>query len=348
MTATLERDPGPAVLSTRARRRSELTAKDRAIRSGLLVAAIVPTAVLALLAFQMVSEALPAIRFSGWHFFATTTYNQGNQYGDIQVHHGEKAMPKAQFGVLAMLFGTAVSSVFALLLAVPVAVGGAILLVEKLPARTQGTLGIFLELLAGIPSVVFGLWGVYSLGPFLHRTVFRWIASLGIPWFSGPTGNGEGLASASVVLAVMIVPIIAAITRELVRSVPVTSKEGAVALGLTPAETVRFVTMPYIRTGVLAAAVLGWARALGETIAVLIISGNQIVIPHSTFDPFTTMAATIAANLDGALQDPTGMDIHALAEVGLVLLVVTMVTNLGGRLLTRRFSDAGLPVGRGV
>jgi phosphate transport system permease protein len=98
----------------------------------------------------------------------------------------------------------------------------------------------------------------------------------------------------------------------------------------------------------MAAAVLGWARALGETIAVLIISGNQLTIPHSVFDPFTTMAASIAQLLDGALQDPTRMDLHALAEVGLVLLAVTLITNFGGRLLTRRFSDAGLPVGRGV
>jgi phosphate transport system permease protein len=189
---------------------------------------------------------------------------------------------------------------------------------------------------------------VYTLGPVLHRTVFRWISDIGIPWFDGRTGNGQGLASASVVLAVMIVPIIASITRELVRSVPVISKEGAVALGLTPAESVRFVTIPYVRTGVVAAAVLGWARALGETIAVLLISGNAVTIPHSVFDPFTTMAASIAALLDGALQDSTGMDVHALAEVGLVLLGVTMVTNFAGRLLTRRFSDAGLPVGRGV
>jgi phosphate transport system permease protein len=351
MTATLERPRRPAEpdgLSARARRRAELTTADRVVRAGLAVAALIPTAALAFLAYQMVRQALPAIRFNGWGFFTTRTFNPGNQYGTPIVRHGEHALPKAQFGILSMLFGTLVSSLIALALALPVSVGGAIVLVEKLPARFQSVLGVFLELLAGIPSVVFGLWGVYTLGPLLHRTVFRWIADIGIPWFDGPTGNGQGLASASVVLAVMIVPIIASITRELVRSVPTVSKEGAVALGLTPSETVRFVTIPYVRTGIIAAAVLGWARALGETIAVLLISGDQVVIPHSVFDPFTTMAASIAALLDGALQDSTGMDVHALAEVGLVLLVVSMVTNFGGRLLTRRFSDAGLPVGRGV
>ena len=208
---------------------------------------------------------------------------------------------------------------------------------------------MFLELLAGIPSVVFGLWGVYSLGPLLHRTVFRWISAAGIPWFDGnSTTNPQGLATASVILAAMIVPIIASITRELVKSVPQVSKEGAVAMGMTSAEVVRYVTIPFVRTGIMAAAVLGWARALGETIAVLIISGNTVAIPHSVFDPFTTMAASIAQLIDSALQDPTHMDLHALSYVGLVLLVVTLVTNFGGRLLTRRFSDAGLPVGRGV
>jgi len=234
-------------------------------------------------------------------------------------------------------------------LAIPVSVAGAILLVEKLPARLQGPLGVFLELLAGIPSVIFGLWGVYTLGPLMSRTVFKWLAALHIPWLRGPTGSGQGLLSASVVLAVMIIPIIASITRELVRAVPVVSKEGAVALGLTSSETVRFVTIPYVRTGIIAASILGWARALGETIAVLIISGNALgAYPHSIFDAFSTMASTIAALLDSALTDSTHMAVDSLAEVGLVLLAVTMITNFGGRLLTRRFSDAGLPVGRGV
>ena len=340
---------GARILSARARSRSELTGKDRAIRGVLLVAAIIPTAALAFLAYQMVSEAIPAIRFSGGHFFATRTFNLGDQYGNVETRAGEHALSGAQFGILSMLFGTLVSSVIALIIAVPVSVAGAILLVEKLPIRLQGPLGVFLELLAGIPSVIFGLWGVYTIGPLLHRTVFQWISDLGIPWFTGnSTTNPQGLATASVILAVMIVPIIASITRELVRGVPVVSKEGAVAMGLTPMETVRFVTIPYIRTGIAAAAVLGWARALGETIAVLLISGNQLAIPRNVFNPFTSMAAGIAQLLDTALQDPTHMAVHALGYVGLILLVVTLLTNFGGRLLTRRFSDAGLPIGRGV
>jgi phosphate transport system permease protein len=315
-----------------------------------LVAALVPTLALIFLAYQMIKSAYPAIVFNGWHFFSTKKFDLGNQYASgFQVRHGYKAPPGAQYGILTLLFGTVVSSLIALVLAIPVSVAGAILLVEKLPARLQGPLGVFLELLAGIPSVIFGLWGVYTLGPLMSRTVFKWLAALHIPWLRGPTGSGQGLLSASVVLAVMIIPIIASITRELVRAVPVVSKEGAVALGLTSSETVRFVTIPYVRTGIIAASILGWARALGETIAVLIISGNALgAYPHSIFDAFSTMASTIAALLDSALTDSTHMAVDSLAEVGLVLLAVTMITNFGGRLLTRRFSDAGLPVGRGV
>jgi len=331
-------------------RNAELTNTDRGVRGVLAVAAVVPTFALAFLAYQMLKSAYPSIVFNGWRFFTTKTFTLGNLYGGAdQVRHGYHAAQGARYGVLPLVFGTVVSSLIALVLAVPISVGGALLLVEKLPRRMQETLGMVLELLAGIPSVIFGLWGVYTFGPFLARNVYRWIADLHIPWLRGRTGAGQGLLTASLVLAVMIIPIIASITRELIRSVPTGAKESAVALGLTHLEVTRIVTIPYIRTGIVAASLLGWARALGETIAVLIISGNALnVYPHSIFDPFSTMAATIAAILDGALTDATGMAVHALAEVGLVLLVITMVTNFAGRMLTQRFGAAGLPVGRGI
>jgi phosphate transport system permease protein len=320
------------------------------VGAGLGLAATLPAAALVFLIYQMIKEAFPAIVFNGWQFFTTKTFTIGHLYGGTdEIHHGYHAASGAHYGILPFLFGTVVSSLIALVVAVPISVGGAVLLVEKIPRRLEGSLGVFLELLAGIPSVIFGLWGVYTFGPFLSRTLFPALAALHLPWLSGPTGSGQGLLTASLVLAVMIVPIIASITRELIRAVPPMTKEGAYALGLTPSETVRVVTVPFVRTGVIAAAILGWARALGETIAVLIISGDALnIYPHSIFDPFSTMAGTIAAILDGALTDSTHMAVHALAEVGLVLLGVTLLANLGGRLLTRRFSDTGLPVGRGV
>jgi phosphate transport system permease protein len=353
VTATIDRPEAPAPaprVSARARRLSELTGKDRVLRGLLLVAAIIPFLALVFLAYEMFKQAYPAIVFNGWHFFTTKAFSLGNLYAtSTQTRHGYHAPPGASYGILPLVFGTFVCSLIALVLAVPVSIGAAIFLVEKLPPRFQGGLGVFIELLAGIPSVLFGLWGIYTLGPLFSRTVYKWIAALHIPWLRGATGAGQGLLTASIVLAIMITPIIASITRELVRSVPPLAKEGAAALGLTPSESVRTVTLPYIKTGVIAAAILGWARAIGETIAVLLISGNLLgAYPKSIFDPFSTMAAAIAALLDSALTDSTGMAVHALAEVGLVLLALTLVTNILGRWVARRFSDSSLPVGRGV
>ena len=352
MTTTAEpvETGGTVALSARARRRSELTRRDLLVSAALSGAAVIPTAALLFLAYQMFKQAYPAIVFNGWHFFTSKNFTMGNLYAtSVEVRHGYKAAHGASYGVLPLLFGTVVCSLIALVVAVPISVGGAVLLAERVPRRLQGPLGTFLELLAGIPSVVFGLWGIYTFGPLMSRTLFRWIADLHIPWLSGQTGAGEGLLTSSLVLAVMIIPIIASTTRELVRSVPPLSKEGAVALGLTSSEVVRVVTIPYVRTGILAASILGLARALGETIAVLIISGNALnIYPHNVFAPFSTMAATIAAFLDGALTDSTGMALHALTEVGLVLLAVTLLANLGGRIISNRFGGVALPVGRGV
>lgn len=324
---------------------------DAICRVGLAIAGFVPGMVLAFLAYELVRQAYPSIVFNGTRFFTTNVFSPGSAYATgVEHRHGYTAVLGAHFGIANMLFGTVASSLIALVIAVPVSVGGAILLVERLPRRLQSPLGIFLELLAGIPSVVFGFWGVETFGPVLARDIYKPVASLGIPWLKGPVAaNGQGLLTASLVLAVMIVPIIAATTRELVRSVPQTAREGALAMGLTRSEGVRLVTMPMVRSGVVAASLLGWGRALGETIAVLLISGyNLTAFPHSLFGTFTTMAATIAGFLDSAVQDPTGMAVHALAQVGLVLLVLTIITNFAGRFITRRFTGGALPVGRGV
>lgn len=353
MTVTTEERIGMAGRLRRAAlrgRSAEARGRDRVVVALLGIAAVIPLGILVFLAYQMVKTAYPAIVFNGWHFFTTKTFTLGNLYSTSgQTRHGYSAPAGASYGVLPLLFGTVVSSLLALLIAVPFAVGGALLLTEKLPQRWQGTLGVFLELLAGIPSVIFGLWGIYTFGPLLSRTLYPAIASLHIPWLSGRTGAGQGLLTGALVLAVMIIPIIASITRELIRSVPPLAKEAAFGLGMTHSEAIRVVTLPFIRTGIVAASILGLARALGETIAILIISGNALnVYPHNIFDPFSTMAGTIAAILDGALTDASGMAVSALAEVGVVLLLVTLLANFGGRWIARRSAPDGLPVGRGV
>jgi len=345
---------GPAF--RRPRRRladADLTGRDRAFRGLLLAAALVPTLMLLFLAAEMIREAIPAFVYSGSDFFTGRIFTFGNLYVTQEtVHHGVAAPHGASYGALPFIFGTLASSLIALAVAVPVAVGAVLALSERVPARLQSSLSVFFEFLAGIPSVVYGFWGILVFGPLLAQHLFPALTRLGslIPFFRGSVGGGEGLLTASLILALMIIPIIAATTRELIRTVPILAREGALALGMTQYETAKVVTIPYVWRGILAAAILGWARALGETMAVLMISGNLLNgFPANIYSPFSTMAATIVAMLDSALTDATGMAIHALAAVGVVLLVTTLATNLVGRLVIRRVSGgAVLPVGRGI
>ncbi len=330
---------------------SELTFSDRVLRVVSGIAAVVPTAILGLIAAVMFVSALPSILFSGFSFYTGSVFNFGNLYATTTIsHNGVHAPPHAVFGVLPLIIGTLSTSLIALVLAVPISVGGVLMLSEIVPRRIGDSLAIFLELLAGIPSVVFGLWGVAVLGPFLSAHVFPPLTAIGdvIPFFKGPVGQGQGLLTASLVLTVMIIPIVASTTRELVRRVPILTKEGALALGMTRYETVRVVTIPYIRTGIVAASLLGWARALGETIAVLLIIGDIYSLPNNAYGNASTIAAWIASTLDGAFNDVTGAGVHALAELGLLLLGISLITNFAGRLVVRKVSGGGLPVGRGV
>ena len=168
-------------------------------------------------------------------------------------------------------------------------------------------------------------------------------------FFRGPTGGGQGLFTVGVVLAIMILPIIAATTRDLLRQVPRATVEGALALGMTDAEALGAVTVPWVRSGVIGASVLGLGRALGETIAVLMVCGSLIGAEvHSFYGAFNTIAAAIVNQLDGAQTDASGLALSSLAELGLVLLVITLLANVGARLLVRRVATTALPVGRGI
>lgn len=346
---------GPAVPAPPRRRLADrdLTARDRVARSVLFAAALVPGAMLLFLAAEMIDQAIPALIYSGWHFFTGHIFTFGNLYAPSESHHNGVTAPfHAQYGALPFIFGTLASSLLALLVAVPVAVGAMLALTERVPWRLQSGLSVFVEVLAGIPSVAYGFWGVLFFGPFLAHSVYPWVSSVFgvIPFLRGPVGAGEGLLTASLVLAVMIVPIIAATTRELIRTVPILAKEGALALGMTRYETVKIVTLPYVRRGILAASVLGWARAIGETMAVLMISGDLLNrLPSNIYGPFSTIAATIVNMLDSALTDATGMGVHALAALGCVLLLISIATNLLGRLIIRRATGGlVLPIGRGI
>jgi phosphate transport system permease protein len=315
--------------------------------------ALVPILTLALILLVLIVRAIPAIQFSGLHFLTGSTFNFGSQYGTPVKSQGITHQPGEVFGALPEILGTLVTSAIALIIGVPVAIGAAMVIVERLPRRVATYIGLFLELLAGIPSVIVGLWGALTFGPFIAHDVSPILAAtLGkIPgltgFFGGDTGNGQGLLTSGLVLAVMVIPIIAATARDLIRGVPLLPREGAVALGLSDWETARRVTLPWVGAGLIGAAVLGLARALGETIAVAMVCGVALgSLPTNLYGAMTTIAANIVQNIDTAILDP--MDIRAFAELALVLMVITLATNVFARLLVRRVSGTALPVGRGL
>jgi phosphate transport system permease protein len=238
------------------------------------------------------------------------------------------------FGALPFIFGTVASSMLALLIAVPVSLGVAIHLSELAPGWVRSSLGFLVELLAAIPSIVYGLWGIFVLAPWLRETVQPALAShLGfLPLFQG-TANGFGMMAAGLILAIMILPTITSVSRDVMRAVPSSYREGALALGATRWETVRMAVLPHARSGMVGAVILGLGRALGETMAVTMVIGNRAEISGSLFAPAATMASVIANEYTEATGDTY---LAALSELGLLLFLVTVLLNVIARLLVWR------------
>ncbi len=239
------------------------------------------------------------------------------------------------FGALPFIFGTVVTSVIALVIATPMALGTALFVSEIAPARIRRPVANLIDLLAAVPSVIYGFWGVIVLLPLL-RPVEQFLAdTLGkaIPIFAGPVGNGAGFFAAGVVLAIMILPTISAVTREVFVTVPSDVREAAYALGATRWETIRYGVLPPSKAGIVGALILGLGRALGETVAVLMLIGDVPAISKSIFASGYSMASVIA-NEFGQSQEP--LHVQALIGLGLVLFVVTVLMNVFARLLVRR------------
>ena len=238
------------------------------------------------------------------------------------------------FGALPFIYGTIVSSLLALVIAVPISIGIAIYLSELAPASVRSVLGPLVELLAAVPSVVYGLWGVFALVPWLRETVEPGLGKVFgfLPLFQGPH-QGFGLLAGGIVLAIMILPTISSVAREVLRAVPMSLREGALALGATRWETVRTAVLPYALSGLVGAIILGLGRALGETMAITMVIGNRAEISASLFAPSYTMASVIANEFTEATED---LYLAALAEIGLLLFVVTVLLNIVARLLVWR------------
>jgi len=234
-----------------------------------------------------------------------------------------------EFGALPFIWGTLYSSVLALLIATPIALGIAVFISELCPAVLRQPLVFITELLAAIPSIVYGLWGIFVLVPAV-RAVERSLpdAMRQLPLFSGPP-LGLGMLSAALILATMVIPFISSISREVLKSVPAAQREGAYALGATRFEAIR-AALFYARTGIVGAVMLGFGRALGETMAVTMVIGNNPKVSVSLFAPQYTMAAVIANEFAEAADD---LYLSALVEIGLVLFIITLIINSLSRLL---------------
>lgn len=264
--------------------------------------------------FEMARNSIPTIDKFGLSFLWRTIWDPVRE----------------DFGALPFVYGTAVSSAVGLILAVPVSLGVAVFLVEHAPKSLSKPVSFVIQLLAAVPSVVFGLWGVFALAPFLRDDVYpRLQAVFGVlPFFKGNT-NGLGMLTAGIILAIMVVPIVTAVTADVLRAVPDTQREAALALGATRWETTRIV-LQNARSGITGAVILGLGRAVGETMAVTMVIGNRPEISSSLFDPSYTIASIIANEFAEATAETY---LSALFELGLVLFLVTFVINVLARLL---------------
>jgi phosphate transport system permease protein len=288
---------------------------DVVFRNGLLICSLSIIAVMVLFFYELTSRSKLSIAKFGFGFFTGTTWD-----------------PVAgSFGALPFVYGTLLSSLVALILAVPLAVGVAVFVTELCPRFLRGIISFTVELLAAIPSVIYGLWGIFVLAPILRNHVQPWLSKY-LGWtgfFDGPA-YGIGMLAAGIILAIMIIPIVASITREVLVAVPQSQREAVLALGATRWEMVRMAVLRNARVGIMGGIILGLGRALGETMAVTMLIGNRPEIAKSLFAPGYTMASVIANEFSEAADD---LYLSALVEIGLVLLIVTVVVNACARLL---------------
>jgi phosphate transport system permease protein len=278
-----------------------------------------------LMGYEMYAGSGLTMEKFGWRFLATSTWDPVRE----------------TYGALPLIFGTVVSSLLALLISLPLSLGVAMFLSELAPRWLERPLSFLVELLAAIPSIVYGLWGIFVLVPWLRQTVEPWLRThLGfLPLFKGPA-YGFGMLAAGLILSVMVLPIIASISRDVMRSVPNLQREAALGLGATRWETTK-VILTSAKSGILGATLLGLGRAVGETMAVTMVIGNRSDISASLFNPAYSMASVIANEFAEATTDTYT---SALIEVALVLFVVTVILNALARLIvwsvTRRYRTA--------
>jgi len=288
---------------------------DRVFKFVMLLCGLAVLATLALIVYQLVMRSALSWHAFGFKFFAGHDWDPVNE----------------QFGAMPFIYGTLVSSLLALLIAIPLSIGVAVFTTEMCPVVLRGPLSFFVELLAAIPSVVYGLWAIFVLVPLLSNYVQPFLSKT-LGWtglFEGPP-YGISMLAAGIILAIMIIPIICSITREVLMVVPQHQREAALALGATRWEMIRVGVLRNARAGIMGGIILGLGRALGETMAVTMVIGNRPEIAKSLFAPGYTMASVLANEFSEATGN---VYLSALIEIGLALFLVTIIVNALARLL---------------
>lgn len=304
----------PALAKSRLKTKDGFFA-DAAFRSVVVICAVALVAIVGLIFFELVSQSRVSMSKFGFKFLIKTIWDPVDE----------------DFGALPFVYGTVVSSLVALVIAVPLSLGTALFLTEICPRRLRPILSLLVELLAAIPSVIYGLWGIFVLAPFLRAYVEPFLGKY-MGWtglFTGPK-YGIGMLAAGMILAIMILPIISSITREVIMAVPRQQREAALALGATKWEMLRMAVLRNARAGIMGAVILGLGRAFGETMAVTMVIGNRPEIAKSLFAPGYTLASVVANEFTEAVGP---VHLSALMEGALILFAITLVVNALAMLL---------------
>jgi phosphate transport system permease protein len=310
------------IAMSRARTLVKLRVTDSVFHVLTGTAAVVVLLILGGVILSLISGALPAIRAFGLNFLVNESWNPVTE----------------NFGALPAIYGTVVTSLIAMLIAVPLGLLITLFLTELCPMWLRRPISIAIELLAGIPSIIYGIWGLFVFAPFLQGTLQQWLIDAFGPipilsnLFAGPP-YGIGMLTAGLILAIMVLPFITSISRDVFEAVPPVLKEAAYGLGCTTTEVVRYVVLPYARVGVVGGVMLGLGRALGETMAVTFVIGNAHRISASVLAPGTTISATIANEFTEAVSD---LYTSSLIELGLILFVITFIVLAAARYMLMR------------
>lgn len=278
---------------------------------------------MSLIFIVLLKESMPAVRAFGLKFLYTKDWDP----------------VRLKFGALSAVYGTVISSVIAIIIAVPASIGIAVFLTEMAPKPLRTPVGTAIELLASIPSIIYGMWGLFVFAPFISERLEPFlIDKLGfLPLFRG-SPIGVGMLPAGFILAIMIIPFISSVTRDVFLMVPPILKESGYAIGATKWEVIKNVVIPFTRSGIIGAVILGLGRALGETMAVTFVIGNSHEISASLLNPATTISATLANEFTEAVGD---LYLSGLVELGLILFVITLVVLAAAKLMISRLSYQG-------